>query len=80
MGSRRWTQAEIDYLRKVYPHRSNADIAVFLHRPARGIGEKARSLGVYKSPEFAEQQRKVIDLISTEIAKVMPTQKGRRMF
>lgn len=35
---------------------------------------------VHKSPEFAEQQRKVIDLISTEIAKVMPTQKGRRMF
>lgn len=59
MGSRRWTQAEIDYLRKVYPHRSNADIAVFLHRPVSAIGVKARSLGVYKSPEFAEQQRRV---------------------
>lgn len=59
MGTRRWTKAEIDYLLKAYAERSNADLAVFLHRSARAIGLKARSLGVHKSPEFAERQHKV---------------------
>jgi len=59
MGTRRWTKAEIDYLLKAYAERSNADLAVFLHRSARAIGLKARSLGVYKSPEFAERQHEV---------------------
>ena len=59
METRRWTKAEIDYLLKAYAERSNADLAVFLHRSARAIGLKARSLGVYKSPEFAERQHKV---------------------
>lgn len=59
MKGRRWTKAEIDYLLKAYAERSNADLAAFLHRPARTIGLKARSLGVYKSPEFAGRQHKV---------------------
>lgn len=51
---KRWTAWEEEYLRREYPDRPNADLAVFLHRSARAIQLKAKSLGVQKSPEYNE--------------------------
>ena len=59
MSKRRsWTAQEDDYLRKEYANRSNADLSMWLHRPPRSIMARAYSLGLHKSPEFAEQQLK----------------------
>ena len=55
---RSWTAWEDDYLRKEYANRSNADLSMWLHRPPRSIMARAYSLGLHKSPEFAEQQLK----------------------
>ncbi len=49
---KRWTAWELDYLRREYPNRSNADLAEFLHRAPRAIQLKALKLGVQKSPEY----------------------------
>ncbi len=51
---RPWTACEEEYLRKVYPNRSNADLAEFLHRSPRAIQLKAFTLGIQKSPEYME--------------------------
>lgn len=48
---------EDDYLRKEYPERSNADLALWLHRSPRAVQLRALKLGVSKTPEFAERQR-----------------------
>ena len=56
---RRWTAWEIEYIRKEYPNRSNADLAEFLHRQPRAIQLKAHTLGIKKSPEFALAQREL---------------------
>lgn len=53
---KRWTQAEDDYLRKIYPDRSNEEVAMWLHRSKRAVMAHAYILGVHKSPEFAEKQ------------------------
>lgn len=55
---RRWTEWEDDYLRREYANRSNADLAVWLHRSPRAVGLRALKLGITKSPEFAEAQFK----------------------
>lgn len=49
---------EDDYLRKEYPERSNADLALWLHRSPRAVQLRAMKLGVTKTPEFAAQQFK----------------------
>lgn len=53
---KRWTQAEDDYLRKIYPEMSNEEVAMWLHRSKRAVMAHAYILGVHKSPEFAEKQ------------------------
>lgn len=53
---RRWTQAEIDYLREIYPDHSNEYCSQFLHRSKRACQHKAFQLGITKTPEFAKQQ------------------------
>ena len=53
---KRWTQAEDDYLRKIYPDMSNEEVAMWLHRSKRAVMAHAYILGVHKSPEFAEKQ------------------------
>lgn len=53
-----WSQSELDILHRLYPDHDNAYMAEILHRTARSIGLKARSLGIYKTPEFAEQQKR----------------------
>lgn len=53
---RRWTQAEIDYLREIYPDHSNEYCSQYLHRSRRACQHKAFELGITKTPEFAKQQ------------------------
>lgn len=53
---KKWTQAEDDYLRKIYPEMSNEEVAMWLHRSKRAVMAHAYILGVHKSPEFAEKQ------------------------
>ena len=52
---RRWTEWEVEYLRREYPNRTNPDLAEFLHRPPRAIKLKAHFLGIKKSPEYLEK-------------------------
>lgn len=56
-GYRKWTEAEIEYLRQIYPDHSNEYCAQFLHRSKRSCQHKAFELGISKTPEFAKQQR-----------------------
>lgn len=59
MSKRRsWTASEDAWLLSEYANRSNADLSMWLHRPPRSIMARAYSLGLHKSPEFAEQQLK----------------------
>lgn len=53
-----WTAWEDDYLRKEYPERSNADLAQWLHRSPRAVQLRALKLGVSKTPEFADKQKR----------------------
>lgn len=53
---RRWTQAEIDFLLKIYPDHSNEYCSQYLHRSKRSCQLMAFKHGVAKSPEFAKQQ------------------------
>lgn len=53
---KKWTQAEDDYLRRIYPEMSNEEVAMWLHRSKRAVMAHAYILGVHKSPEFAEKQ------------------------
>ena len=55
-GYRKWTEAEIEYLRQIYPDHSNEYCAQFLHRSKRSCQHKAFELGISKTPEFAKQQ------------------------
>lgn len=71
----KWTEKEIEYLRKEYPERSNADLAVFLHRSPRAVQLKALKLGISKSPEFAEHQRKACMFKKGQV----PMNKGRAL-
>jgi len=53
----RWTEQEIDFLKKIYPDNSNKYCAEMLHRTARCVTQKANKIGLHKTPEFARQQR-----------------------
>lgn len=58
MAGTKWTQAEDDDLRELYPLVSNADIALILNerhgngRNSNGVGLRALVLGVRKSPDY----------------------------
>lgn len=54
---RKWTEAEIDFLRQIYPDHSNEYCSQFLHRSKKACQHKANKLGITKTPEFAKQQR-----------------------
>lgn len=56
-GYRKWSEAEIDFLRQIYPDHSNEYCSQFLHRSKRACQHKAFELGISKTPEFAKQQR-----------------------
>ncbi|HED64984.1 MAG TPA: hypothetical protein ENJ09_05445 [Planctomycetes bacterium] len=47
----RWTQQEIDVLKRDYPSRSNLDIARELGRSVKSVVSKAHNLGLKKSPD-----------------------------
>ena len=53
---RKWTQAEIDYLKAVYPDHSNAYCAEYLHRSILSIKGMVSRLGLKKTPEFYDKQ------------------------
>jgi len=53
----RWTQQEIDLLRKIYPDHSNEYCSQFLHRSRRACQMKAMKLRISKTPEFAKTQK-----------------------
>lgn len=46
MKKYKWTEGEMDYLRKNYPHTSASDIAKKLHRTKKSIHQKALALNV----------------------------------
>ena len=52
-----WTEAEIEYLRQIYPDHSNEYCSQFLHRSKKACQMMAQKLGISKTPEFAKQQR-----------------------
>lgn len=54
----KWTQEDDDYLRREYSDRPNADLAMWLHRSVLSIKARANRLGLRKSPEFAEGQKR----------------------
>lgn len=56
-GYRKWTEAEIDFLRQIYPDHSNEYCAQFLHRSKKACQMMVHKLGISKTPEFAKQQR-----------------------
>lgn len=56
-GYRKWTEAEIDFLRQIYPDHSNEYCSQFLHRSKKACQMMAHKLGLSKNPEFAKQQR-----------------------
>lgn len=56
---RRWTQWEIDYLKKHYPTRTSADIATWVHHPVASVIHKAFELGLRKDEAFMSERRSV---------------------
>ena len=53
---KKWSQAEIDLLAKIYPTNPNAYVGEMLHRSPRAVQAKAWQIGVRKTPDFAEKQ------------------------
>lgn len=53
-----WTQAQDEWLIANYAERPNKELAEWLHRSERAINARAHILGLRKSPEFAEHQRR----------------------
>ena len=70
-----WTPELDAWLIANYAERSNADLAEWLHRSPRAIQLRAHKLGVQKSPEFAEKQRKANQFRKGHT----PFNKGREM-
>jgi hypothetical protein len=49
---RRWTAAELDLLRSMYPECHSADVAAWLDRPVKHVYNAAKAHGVRKSAEY----------------------------
>lgn len=47
-----WTVADIEQLRALYPHRRTCDLEALFDRRSRALYDKARDLGLKKTPEF----------------------------
>jgi len=47
----RWTEAQIEELRREYPMRSNLDLARMMGRSVKSIVSKANKLSLTKAPE-----------------------------
>lgn len=56
---RRWTQWEIDYMKKHYTTRTSADIATWVHHPVASVIHKAFELGLRKDEAFMSERRSV---------------------
>lgn len=54
---KKWTQAEDDYLRKIYPEMSNEEVAMWLHRSLSSVKNRAHALGLCKPAEITEANR-----------------------
>lgn len=48
----RWTQDEVQVLKKLYPCRSNEDIGVYLNRSVQAVTSKAAKMGLRKSAAY----------------------------
>ena len=57
--SRRWTEVEVRLLKAIYPENPTEYVAMMLHRSTLSIKGKAYSLGLKKTPEVFERQRKI---------------------
>lgn len=74
MKRKRWTQGEVDYLKKYYSTRTCADIAVWVHHTPRSVQAKAFSLGLRKPEGYKEEHGK-----GTRFQKGhVPFNKGRK--
>lgn len=51
----RWTQAELDQLREIYPTEPNLEVAKALGRSVKSVVSKAHNLGLKKNPERLRQ-------------------------
>ena len=49
---RRWTDAECELMRRDYPHRPTWQLARELGRPEQHLYNKAKNLGLTKTPEY----------------------------
>lgn len=58
MNRKIWTQSELMFLAKHYPHQQSKHIAEQLGRGVRSVFQKANALGIYKSKQFHEDQVK----------------------
>ena len=58
MKKRRWTQYEIDFLKRNYATRTCVDIAEWVHHTPRGVEAKALSLGLRKPEGYKEEHCK----------------------
>ena len=58
MKKRRWTQYEIDFLKRNYATRTCVDIAEWVHHTPRGVEAKALSLGLRKPKGYREEHCK----------------------
>ena len=52
MNGTPWTPAEIDMLRRLYPHHTGTAVARLLGRSQSSVYDKATALGIGKTPEF----------------------------
>ena len=47
-----WTEEEIEYLKEHYPMTSATDLADVFHCSSTTVSNKAKALGLKKSPDF----------------------------
>lgn len=74
MKRKRWTQCEVDFLKKHYSTRTCADIAEWVHHTPRSVQAKAFSLGLHKPEGYKEEHGK-----GTRFQKGhVPFNKGRK--
>ena len=72
---RKWTQAEIDYLKAIYPDHDNEYCSTYLHRSILSIKGMVSRLGLKKTPEFYKLQHEKGQFKKGEA----PFNKGRDM-
>lgn len=58
MTARKWTPEEVRLLKAIYPDNSNEYVAEMLHRSKSAVNCRANLLGIFKSAECYDRQRR----------------------